>query len=148
MSKNGNQDTPKPDAKNMDTQNNFDAGQGAKPKKKPMPKYNMWQNVAWMICTAWREKEKKALVITILLALLAVARNLTDLYITPTILAAVESKAPLEVLLGTILGFIGLSMLLTGCDTYANCNYQSGKITVRFAILNYINQKLATVSSG
>ena len=146
MSKNRKQDTPKPDAKNMDTQNNFDAVQGAKPEKKPRPKYNMWQNVAWMISTAWREKEKKALVITILLALLAVARNLTDLYITPTILAAVEAKAPLEVLLGTILGFIGLSMLLTSCDTYANCNYQSGKITVRFAILNYINQKLATVS--
>lgn len=117
-----------------------------KTEKHSRPKYNMLQNTAWMISVAWREKEKKVLVLTTLLALLAVARNLTDLYITPTILAAVETQAPLGVLLGTILGFIGLSMLLTGCDTYAGCNYQSGKITVRTAILDYIDNKLATVS--
>lgn len=136
-------DTPKPDKKTDASPN---SEQGTKAQKPPKPKYNMWQNMAWMISTAWREKEKKVLVITILLALLALARNLTNLYITPSILAAVETKVPLSVLLGTILGFIGLSMLLTGCDTYAGCNYQSGKVTIRFAIDNYISHKLATVS--
>lgn len=115
-------------------------------KKPPKPKYNMWQTTCWMISVAWREKEKKVLVLTVLLAFLAVARNLADLYITPTILAAVETQAPLHVLLGTILGFIGLSMLLNGCDTYAGCNYSPGKITVRTSIIAYVNKKVATVS--
>ena len=37
-----------------------------KKEKAPKPKFNMWQNSAWMISLAWRYKEKKVLVIALL----------------------------------------------------------------------------------
>lgn len=58
--------------------------------KKEKPKYNMWQNSAFMIRLAWQVKEKKVLVLGVITALLAVATSLINLYISPMILACVE----------------------------------------------------------
>ena len=53
--------------------------QEGKKEEKERPKYNMWQNSAYMIALAVREKEKKVLLICFLQAALATAGSLTDL---------------------------------------------------------------------
>ena len=56
----------------------------------------MGQNVWFMIKLAWTSGEKKVLVLGLLSALLAVALNLINLYITPTILSAVERHVEVD----------------------------------------------------
>ena len=80
----------------------------AKQEKSPKPKYNMWQNAAYMISLAWREKEKKVLVLAFLSAVFTVTNSLVGLYVTPSILGAVESKVPIPQLIVIILVFVAL----------------------------------------
>ena len=67
--------------------------QKAKKEKAPKPKYNMAQNSWFMIKLAWTSGEKKVIVLSLLSALTAVALNLINLYVSPTILSVVERKA-------------------------------------------------------
>jgi len=114
--------------------------------KEQKPKYNMWQNCAFMIALAWREKEKKVLVLSFLTAVLAVATNLTDTYMAPTVLGCLETGAPLGQLLATILLFVGLSALFQIAMTYVRTNNSYGKITVRGALLRMVNHKASVTS--
>lgn len=114
--------------------------------KTPKPKYNMWQNSAFMIKLAWKAKEKKVLVLVVMIALLGVASQLVNLYITPTILSAVERHVPIEELLLTILAFIGAVMLISAALSYLYTNTLFGRITVRSEIIAMLNKKTATTS--
>lgn len=118
----------------------------SKKEKTPRPKYNMWQNCAFMIRLAWKEKEKKVLVVGLLLACINVAHNLADLYITPAIIGAVETKASLSTLLVTILAFLILTMLFNAVKTYFNAGKVYPKVTLRSAIIGMLNGKIATTS--
>ena len=115
-----------------------------KPKEKP--KYNMWQMSAYMIALAWREKEKKIVILGLILTALSVAGSLTGLFITPTILGLVESRAQLSVLLSAILGFLALSILFSAAETYTSRNWGYGKITLRTSLVGLLNDKMATTS--
>ena len=114
--------------------------------KKEKPKYNMWQTSAFMIALAWREKEKKILVLGLLLTALSVGINLTNLFITPTILGLVEDKARLSLLISAIAAFLALSMALNTASTYINRNWIYGKITLRLSLVSLLNSKMATTS--
>ena len=116
-----------------------------KEEKKP-PKYNMWQSTRYMVSLAWREKEKKVLVLGLLTAVLAVGQNLLSLYITPTILSAVENKVPAMQLVLTILIFTGLLMLTGAAASYIEMNILFGRIQVRMAIITALNRKMAATS--
>ncbi len=120
----------------------------AKKKKEPAPKpsYNMWQTVCYMFATAWQNGEKKVPVMCVLTAVLAVMTNLVELYLSPTILAAVEQRASFGRLTGTIGFFVGLSMLTSALTSYVNSNKGYGWITVRSIIINRINQKSCKTS--
>ena len=72
---------------------------------KTHPKYNMWQNTAFMLQTAW-QTQKSVIVLCLLPALLNVGIQLTELLIAPTILQKVEVHAPLPTLLTTIFCFL------------------------------------------
>jgi len=115
-------------------------------EKKPKPKYNMWQNSAFMIALAWREKEKKVLVLSLLIALISVANNLVGLFVSPSILSAVERRVPLSELLFLILGFVGLMMLCSAASSYLGENVAYGKIQVRSALVAALNRKASTTS--
>jgi len=117
-----------------------------KKEKTPKPKYNMWQNAAYMISLAWREKEKKVIVLSLLSAAFAVLNNLVQLYISPAILAAVERQAPILELITTILVFVTALMLCSALSAYINTNTLFGRITVRLAIVGAINKKAAITS--
>ncbi len=110
------------------------------------PRYNMWQMSAYMIALAWREKEKKIVILGLLLTLLSVAGNLTNLFLSPTILGLVERRAELPVLLAAILGFLALSILFNAARAYTDANWRYGKITLRVCLVAMLNNKLATTS--
>lgn len=110
------------------------------------PKYNMWQNSSFMIKLAWTCKEKKAIVLSFLSALMVVLLNIINLYISPSILSVLERHASIEELLLTIIIF-GLGLLITsGLSAYIDSNVLYGRISVRSEIINLINRKAATTS--
>ncbi len=117
-----------------------------KKEKQPKPKYNSLQNVGYMISLAWQFKEKKVLFGAVVLILLSLATNLTNLFILPTILSAVERQATVSELLATIIGFVVATMLISAANTYINSNTAYGRITVRSHILNMIGHKSAVMS--
>ena len=82
-------------------------------KEKRRPKYNVLQNVGWMIARAWR-KDRGVLGYSLLIPTAAVAINLAQLFIAPAVLGKVETVAPLEELLGTILFFSVTLFFLQG----------------------------------
>ena len=114
--------------------------------RKEKTKYNMCQNAWFMIKLAWTSGEKKVIVLSLLSAILAVALNLVNLYVSPTILSAVERHAPVTELIGTILGFVLGIMLVSAAATYVNANTLYGRISVRCEIINLLNRKAATTS--
>ena len=73
----------------------------------------MWQNVGFMVKTAWVEKEKKVLVTTLFLAVLSVINSLIGLYVTPVLLGQVESGVPPMQLVLTAVSFT-LALMRSG----------------------------------
>lgn len=104
------------------------------------PKYNIAQNVGWMVKIAW-ETRKRVLLFCILTALLEVAYNLAQLYIAPEILSLVEQKAPLGNLVITILFFTAALFLTSGANEYIDQNALFAQIDVRTAIIGKIGRK-------
>ena len=117
-----------------------------KSKKKEKPKYSIWQITSFMVSLAWKEKEKKVLFLGLLLVVLSLAINLTDLFITPVVLGAVESRAPLGTLIATILAFLAMSTVFRAAQVYVNTNWRYGKVTVRGCLNGLRNDKTATTS--
>ena len=117
-----------------------------KKEKTPKPKYHMGQNSWYMIKLAWTSGEKKVIVLSLLSALLAVAMNLINLYVSPTILSVVERKAPVPELMGTITGFVLALMLVSAAAKYVNENTLYGRVSVRCEIIALLNKKATTTS--
>ncbi len=115
-------------------------------EKTAKPKYNMWQCSAYMIALAWREKEKKVLFLCLLQVFLAVASNLVNLYVSPSILSVVERRASIMELMTTVLIFVLLIMFCSAATSYVNSNTLYGRITVRLAVIAAVNKKACTTS--
>lgn len=115
-------------------------------EKTAKPKYNMWQCSAYMIALAWREKEKKVLFLCLLQVFLAVASNLVNLYVSPSILSVVERRASIMELITTVLIFVLLIMFCSAATSYVNSNTLYGRITVRLAVIAAVNKKACTTS--
>lgn len=114
-------------------------------ENKTKPKYNMWQNSAFMVRLAWRE-QKSVLVLCLLLALVTAAKSIAELLIAPTVLAQLESASSLGVLLGTIAVFAGALIVLSGLREYVSENTLCGRISVRTRIVEQLNAKRAETS--
>lgn len=108
-------------------------------------KYGIWQNVRFMLRMAW-ENEKSVLIICIIYAILSVGINLVQLFLAPIILEKVENVVPIVELLGTIVGFTAVLLILSGFLGYLDANVMYGRITVRAAIMQDINDKGCTTS--
>ncbi|MBR6771891.1 MAG: ABC transporter ATP-binding protein [Clostridia bacterium] len=115
-------------------------------KNKTKPKYNMWQNSAWMIGLAWKLNEKKILVLCLLSVVCTVALSLVNLFIAPSILSAVERKASVSELILTILVFTGLLMFFSAANRYISANTMFGRITVRTNLMISAAIKKGTTS--
>jgi len=104
------------------------------------PKYNIVQNVWWMLKNAWIFK-KRVLFICLLMAVTEVLYNLTQLYIAPVILGRVEQHVPLVQLLGTI-GFFTLALFLSmGLKDYLRQIAMFPRVAVRSGIIGMIARK-------
>ena len=110
------------------------------------PKYNMWQCAGYMIVLAWREKEKKVLLLCLIQVIFAVTSNLVNLYVSPSILSVVERRAPMVELLATVLFFVLLLMVCSAVTSYVNSNTLYGRVTLRLAVISAINKKACTTS--
>lgn len=112
---------------------------------KSKPKYNIFQTVWWMIKSAWRDS-RIVLFLCITTVALAMGLKLTQLFITPMVLARVEQAAPLSELLMTIIGFTLALLLLQGLSSYVQSNTQWGRINLRSVLIAKINYKTQTTS--
>lgn len=116
-----------------------------KSKDKVKPKYNMFQNSAYMLSLASREC-KSVILLCLLLAAIAVLTNLIGLYITPTILGAIESNVPMGELILIIITFTGGLMLINSLNAYIGQNTMFGRIEIRIHVIGMVNQKYMTMS--
>lgn len=116
-----------------------------KSKTKKKSNYHLHQNLGYLL-TVCRRAARGLVSFTLLIALLQLAINLTQLYLAPIILQRVEQNAPLSTVLGTIGGFtLTLALctaayhwLNTGKDIFANRLYQH--------IMTELNHKACTTS--
>lgn len=109
-------------------------------KDKKKPKYNIAQNIGWMVQIAWKTR-KSVMLFCALTATLEILYNLTQLYIAPEILQRVESHASLSSLLGTILTFTVLLFLILGFKDYIKQNTLFPRVDVRSAIIGMVTLK-------
>lgn len=109
-------------------------------KVKEKPKYNTFQNIGWMVEIAWKT-EKRVLLFGVLTAILEVLFHLTQLYITPEVLARVEQKAPIWELLTTIAVFTVALFLINGFKEYIKLNTMFPRVDVRSAVIAKIARK-------
>lgn len=106
----------------------------------------MGQNAWFMIKLSWTSGEKKVLVLSLLSALTAVALNLVNLYVSPTILSVVERRASVSELIWTIVIFVLVLMFVSAASAYVNTNTLYGRISVRQELITLLNKKSATTS--
>ena len=109
-------------------------------KSKQKPKYNVLQNVIWMIKIAW-ENRKRVLLFCVLTAVLEVLLNLTELYIAPEVLSQVEQKSPMWMLLATIGVFTAALFFIQGIKEYIKQNTMFARVDVRVVIIGMIAKK-------
>lgn len=117
-----------------------------KKEKSLKSKYNMCQNSWYMIKLAWTSGEKKVIILSLLSALTAVAINLINLLVSPTILSVIERQGPFTELILTILVFVVALMLVSAASSYVNANTLYGRISTRCEIIAQLNKKTATTS--
>ena len=96
-----------------------------KPKAEK-PKFGMWSSTAFMLRTAWQDKEGMVIILCVLTALIAVANSLLQLYVTPVLLDNVESHASIGTLLGTIAAFTAGLLLCAATSAYLGENTRYG----------------------
>ena len=109
-------------------------------KEKKKPKYNMLQNIWWMVKIAWKVRVR-VLVFVVLTATLEVLYNLTQLYIAPEILKRVEEQVSFQELLLTIGVFAGALFLIVCLKTYIEEITQAPQIDVRSYIVTRVREK-------
>lgn len=115
-------------------------------KREKKEKYNMRQNIWFMVKLAGAYKEKKVLVLGLLSALTAVMLNLVNLFVPPMILAAVERHASISELILTVLCFVLALMFFSALLAYINENIIYGRITLRSTLIALLNKKVMTMS--
>ena len=114
-------------------------------ERKTKPKYNMLQNTWWMVKQALKHLPQVPATVVIG-ALLAVAVNLTELYIAPVILQQVETAVPLKNLLMTILLFTLTLSLLSAAMRYSEESPFCAYISLRSKIIVLVQRKIMTMS--
>lgn len=110
------------------------------------PKYNAFQNSWFMVGLAWREKKQSVLLFVVLVAVLEVAISLLGLFVAPSILEAIGEERPLGDFIGTVLRFVLPLLILKMGVAYCQGAEMWGKIDVRMAIVEAINEKFMTTS--
>ena len=112
---------------------------------KQKPAHSLGQNIAYMISLAWRQR-RSVILLTLAMAAVAILLSLTQLFIVPSILGAVEAKVSAVELTEIILLFTGALILLCAAQSYFTSCSQFGRIEVRLIIGSMIQNKALTMS--
>lgn len=115
-------------------------------EKRKKPKYNMAQNVGFMVRTAWACGEKKNVFLMLAFVAFTVGKNVANLYVSPAIVGVLERHGTIAELGKTILLFSVLIMVFEAAVSYLEGNLIYGRISQRLALIGMINQKAATTS--
>ena len=113
--------------------------------KKTKPKYNMWQNTGYMVNLAWKN-QKQVIFINVVIALLAVALSLAELYLPPVILQQVERAASLKTLATTILLFTAGLAAISGLQYYFCMVVDNANYGMRKQVLQLVQKKMLSMS--
>ena len=118
---------------------------GTAENTKQTPAHSLGQNITYMISLAWRQR-RSVIGLTLIMAAAAILLNLTQLFIVPSILGAVEVKVSVAELSVIILFFTGALIFLSAVQAYlASCS-QFGRIEVRLTIGAMLQNKALTMS--
>ena len=109
------------------------------------PKYNLWQNSAYMVRLAWLHC-KSVLVICLILAMATAGEAVVQLLIAPGILEKLEAGASLSQLLVTIAIYTGVLILFAAAKEYFDLNKLFGRVSVRIRLIEVIAEKMARTS--
>lgn len=113
--------------------------------KKEKPKYNIIQNVCWMINNAWKTC-RRLLFLVVAVAVLEILYSLAGLYIAPEILNVVQSQGSMAELLTTIAFFTIALFVSKGLIYYLSEYSDYCRIEVRSGIIGQISYKCNTTS--
>ena len=113
--------------------------------KKEKPKYNIIQNVGWMINNAWKTC-RRLLFLVVAVAVLEILYSLAGLYIAPEILNVVQSQGSMAELLTTIAFFTIALFVSKGLIYYLSEYSDYCRIEVRSGIIGQISYKCNTTS--
>ncbi|MBO5485266.1 MAG: ABC transporter ATP-binding protein [Lachnospiraceae bacterium] len=114
-------------------------------RKKQKPAYSLGQNIAYMISLAWRQR-RSVIFLGLTMTAVAILLSLTQLFIVPSILGAVEAEVSAIKLTVIILLFTGVLLLLSAAGSYFSSCSQFGRIEVRLTIGAMIQNKALTMS--
>lgn len=114
-------------------------------KKKQKPKYSMWQSIAFMLRTAWKN-DPSLLSLCAIMAAADVGTHMLQLFVAPQILSKVEQAAPVGHLLGTIAGFCGMLFLLMAARVYAERSSIAVLVGTRIAVMGKVCYKTCSMS--
>lgn len=114
-------------------------------KHKEKPKYNIIQNIIWMIKNA-RESCKRLIPLSLALSATGILYNLAGLYIAPEILRIVENGDGIGKLISAALFFTAALFVTAGLKSYISDYIGYCQITVRSNIIGKIAYKSNTTS--
>ena len=99
-------------------------------ESKRRPKYNLWQNSAFMLKTAWGTFRSVPF-LCLALAATAAGKTVAELLLAPVILGKIERGESLAALLGSIGGFTAALLGFTALNAYLDQNAIFARIGVR-----------------
>ena len=101
--------------------------------KNEKPTYNMWQNSAYIIKTAW-QRDKIVLWVIITQIILAVAISTTGIFLPAMVVERIVSGAGLQALLWIVLVFTGILIILHSLNTYFEGMAQTRRTNLRILL--------------
>jgi len=114
-------------------------------RKLQRPTYRFGQNTAYMISLAWRRRRSLVL-LGLTMTVVSILLSLTQLFIVPSIISAVEAKVSVAELTVIIFMFTAALMILGAAKAYLTSCSQFGRIEVRLMIGAMIQNKSLTMS--
>lgn len=113
--------------------------------KDKKPKYNMWQNSAFMVGLSWRFC-KSVVLLLVAAAVSSAGLSIAEVLVSPVLLSKIESYVPFSELIAYIAMFVGILAGLSAIKAYIGENTLYGRIQVRSGIIGLLVEKIANTS--
>lgn len=114
-------------------------------RKSKDPVHKIWINCKFMLLLAW--KQRRSLVwLCLAIAIGAVLLNLAQIFITPSIIEAIDCSVPVTRLISIISLFSGSLILLYAMNSYLSSCTLFKRIEVRLCLAAMIQDKILTMS--